>query len=348
MAKSVRHQNVRDIVPCLRCPNCSNSNFEVRDRETDWPLLHIGLAAEGLHCVSCREEFPVTVEGIPILWTPEIRKYLSGSRSEGALSANIDVYDETSDHYLMHVRKSEKARGRFMACVRAVEKEIRYGWHVDIGCGPGHVLIWTSEWAAEHGIKQIGVDVSIQNLRNVLSTTKAYAVLGDAAALPFRDRVANLVTEASVLHHILEWRAMIGESSRIAAEERSAIIFDNEPTKKLLNWNRLARFVFESRFTAYKLLSFVSARYMSFRNTKLAKLNYYSAEVHNQPGRGFDPADVRQAFQAAGRDCTIYFRMGSELGSGTGRNSPQENILLKISGADLANPEYGVMTMIAR
>lgn len=342
----MRQQRVEDILEVLCCPVC-HGGLSLRGASGKWALPKITLSQSSLYCQDCAEEYPITEEGIPILWTPEIRAFLGGRHSDAALSANIDVYDEISDHYLVHVRKSDDARDRFMACVEAVEPaRLESGWHIDFGCGPGNVLAWTKEWAKANGIRQIGLDVSIQNLRNVLAKTDAYAVLGDAIKMPFKDNCAGLLTEASVLHHIEDWRASILEASRIT-KTSGAIIFDNEPTKKALDLSPLARTVFESRFIVYKVLSYFVPRRRSFRNMKLSKLNYYNAEVHNQPGRGFDPEEVRTAFEAAGRGCTLYFRMGSTLGSGTGANSRQRNFLLWLSGKDLSDPEYGIMTLIS-
>ncbi|MGE0233410.1 MAG: class I SAM-dependent methyltransferase, partial [Flavobacteriaceae bacterium] len=256
-----------------------------------------------------------------------------------------------SDHYLEHIRTNDADRDRILGCIRALEQKLAGafpdgGWHIDIGCGPGHVLKWTQEWASSRKVKQIGLDVSMQNLRNTRRNTNAFVVLGDATCMPFKDGIAALVSEASVLHHIADWKACVAESCRIAHSD-GAIVYDNEPTAASLDWSPLARRIFEGRFYGYHVLSYFMKSKRNFRNIALAKYNYYEAEVHNQPGRGFVPSEVEETFSKRGRDCKIYYRAGPDLQTGSGRNSLQMNFLLFMSTRDWRNPERGIMTLIA-
>lgn len=346
-------QEIEPLMGILQCPNCRSLALALRPVETPIHINGIPLSDREIYCGGCDERYPISVEGIPILWTPEIQSYLGYGKSIApeTLAANMEVYDEISDHYLEYVRTTDQARNRLLACVQALDADIMRsfpdgGWHIDFGCGPGHVLIWTGDWAASRGIQQVGLDVSIQNLRNVAARTNAFAVLGDAVRMPFRSGIATLVTEASVLHHIKDWRGAVAETCRVSHPD-GVMVYDNEPTRESLDWSPLARVVFEMRFVAYKILSYFMKSRRNFRNMKLAKFNYYTAEVHNQPGLGFDTDEVEQAFQQGGRQAKLYYRAGDTLLTGSGKNSFQQNILLLLSTRDWRNPKRGLMTLVA-
>ncbi len=272
--------------------------------------------------------------------------------SHSTLASNVEVYDEISDHYIQFIRQDIQSKSRILAAFDTVDAapgndERGQRLHVDFGCGPGNVLIWSEDWAKERNCRRIGLDVSIRNLQNVLKRTDALVVLGDATCMPFRDGIASVVSEASVLHHIMDWKAVISETCRIS-NENAVILLDNEPSKEGLDWGWLARTVFESRFVYYWFLSYFSPKHRNFRNPRLAKLNYYEAECHNQPGLGFDPDEIECTFEASGFRARILRRCGAVLETGSGTNSYKTNILLALSGKNWKDPRYGILTMVAR
>lgn len=356
---SVGTDSVQDytrLLPYLRCPDCAGTDLRVESGAERKALRGIPLSAEALVCGGCAASYPISAEGVPVMWSRSLKAVLereagvAGAADSSGLDANVEVYNVISDHYIEHIRQDTRSRSRLMAAIGTVDLDGGGDaplLHVDFGCGPGNVLIWTEDWARRRNVTRIGVDVSISNLRNVLRRTDAMAVLGDATAMPLRDGIASLVTEGSVLHHITDWRAAVGEACRICAA-RSVIVFDNEPSKEALDWSALARGTFESRFVGYWALSFVLQSKRNFRDIALARRNYYEAEVHNQPGRGFDSGEIERAFADHGFRVRIFRRAGATLETGSGRNSRMLNLLLALSGKDWRDPKYGVLTMVAR
>jgi ubiquinone/menaquinone biosynthesis C-methylase UbiE/uncharacterized protein YbaR (Trm112 family) len=351
-----RIQNYSAILKYLRCPTCGETNLkEVADPAPLKKIKGMKIINTAICCVNCNSSYPITSEGIPLMWTTSLRNsYVDESdvelaNSSAALAANVDVYNEISDHYIEYIRQDNQSQSRICSAINSIDANIFSAnqIHVDFGCGPGNILIWTEDWALEHNLTRIGIDVSISNLRNVMNRTNAFVILGDATSMPIRDGTALIVTEGSVLHHIKDWRAVVTEACRISCKD-SVILFDNEPSKESLDWSRIARTVFEARFYAYYLLSFISNRRRNFRNIKLAKRNYYEAEVHNQPGLGFDSKEIEDAFSSSGFKAAIFRRAGESLTTGSGKNSLQTNILLALSGKDWRNPRYGVLTIMAK
>ena len=178
---------------------------------------------------------------------------------------------------------------------------------MDYGCGPGHVL----DWLKPFGFQQIGLDVSLANLRNTRKSTGCSVICGDACNMPFANETFNLVTESSVLHHILDWNSALTESCRICREP-GGIIVDSEPSHMQMAWSTLAVMVFNARFPFYKVLSYFSKDKYLFRNTEKAKLNL-QAEIHHQPGTGF-PLDVlKSTIENSGFKINIIVSATAEL-----------------------------------
>ena len=221
-------------------------------------------------------------------------------------------------------------------------------YHLDIGCGPGHVL----EWLNDCGCQQIGLDVSLTNLRNARKSTGAHVVLGDATCMPFKSNVFSLVTESCVLHHIFAWEKMISESCRVCCEKNGGILYDTEPTKESLSLSWLAKFVFGLRWPVYKALSYIDPKKMHFRNISLAREYYMTAEVHNQPGKGFLLTDVREVFENSGFSPEIFLSPNDQLlhrEAITRKEAGWKRIVLHVlSGHNPFLVKYGSFTVIAK
>lgn len=292
--------------------------------------------------MQCDGRFAVTSDGIPILLA---NTAAGGGEPEEAdnLAANISIYDAVSDDYERFSRRSAVIRRRMIAAagrVTAGRQAAGELWHLDFGCGPGHVLGWLSSF----GLKQVGLDVSLANLRNARRATGCIAICGDATNMPLVHGVFDLVTESSVLHHIQDWRAVLRECLRVCSS-RGGVVLDSEPSREQMAWSWLAKAVFAMRFPVYKALSYVRRDKYMFRDLRQARLNL-EAEVHHQPGTGFPLEEIVSIFAEAGFAIDVVHSPTPELQS---RARPNWKSLV-LNGLSFRNPwkaKYGPFTAIA-
>ncbi|MBN1910101.1 MAG: class I SAM-dependent methyltransferase [Pirellulales bacterium] len=351
--QSRTNNSLAELIGLLRCVECKASDLMLAERGDRFEdcAMRASFGGQMIVCQSCHACYPVSTDGIPVMWTSALRKYIdTEDEAASALAANIATYDRISDDYTSHRGGTQEHSRRLshavdrLVGIRAVTPHSRLPerWHLDFGCGPGQVFCWL-EGA---GFRQVGLDVSLNNLRNTRNRTGAYVVLGSADDMPFRDDAFDLVTESLALHHIEDWRSTIKEACRVCGP-RGGVIIDSEPSREFLNWSRLARVVFEGRWYVYKLLSyFIKDKYI-FRNVKQAKLNYRVAEVHNQPGRGFSAEELEELFRVCGYDAEVV-RSPDEQWRSVARVSWQAFILRILSLQSPWNPVYGQLGVLAR
>jgi ubiquinone/menaquinone biosynthesis C-methylase UbiE len=315
-------QNTEEILNLLKCVECGASALIIKqDVQSNWAGYGFCSGGFCLVCDNCRNRFPITDDGIPILWTSQIKEILRGDgkldNKNEALFTNISHYNRISDDYSVNFRRDDSLAKRIrIGAKRLLSKpcdvsanQANNKYHLDIGCGPGHVLEWL------YGITswQIGLDVSLANLRNARKSTGAYVVLGDATSMPFRDDLFSLVSGASVLHHISDWRKAIWESCRVCSKTIGGVLYDSDPTFESLSLSLPARFVFEMRYPIYKFLSYFDSKKIHFRDMALAKAYYTTVEVHNQPGRGFSAEEVEDVFRSAYFNTEIFLSPNEHL-----------------------------------
>ncbi len=330
------------LLPLLQCPLCGNA--PLKKRPTAYPgQIPFDSAGSHLACQGCGESYPVTADLIPVMWSDSLKEqFLNDPHPDSSLGANIQIYDAISDDYQSYTRqlpenalRIQDGAGRILS--HCPSEPPRY--HLDFGCGPGHVM----GWLKDEGLISVGMDVSLANLRNARKSTGALVVCGDAVQMPFKDQTFDLVTEASVLHHILDWQAAVSESCRVC-KSAGGILLDAEPSQEMVAFSKLAVFVFDLRFPVYKLLSYIWKDKYIFRDTEQAKLNLL-AEIHHQPGTGFPLGDLRQIFEQAGFNLYLYHSPGSDLDST--RPPKLKNIILNLlSFRNPWNPQLGSFTAL--
>lgn len=322
-----KYQQIEEILPLCLCVECGESTLKlVSNNKKQWLKYAFDTGEIALHCNQCDTHYPITDDGIPILWTSQIKEvYLKKEEYDikknvlgkhAALYSNITSYERISDDYAISWRKEESLGRRIkVGAVRLCRPIItndnngQYRYHLDVGCGPGHVL----EWLSDTGYLQIGLDISLANLRNARKSTGAFVILGDGTAMPFKSNVFHLVTGAAVLHHIYEWKKAVQESCRICDKVSGGILFDSEPTVDSLNLSLFARLVFDMRWPCYKILSYIDPKKIHFRNISFAKHYYRTAEVHNQPGRGISIVEVSGIFKSVGFAPEIFLSPNDQL-----------------------------------
>jgi ubiquinone/menaquinone biosynthesis C-methylase UbiE len=115
------------------------------------------------------------------------------------------------------------------------------GWAIDIGCGPGQILMKLAARLPQWTF--IGVDRSLTMIRRAeeiadaqmaaekvrvaaFACSKMWFVAGDAEALPFRDGSFDLVLCNSVLHHIGDPSRLFSEIRRVAKPGAAILLRD--------------------------------------------------------------------------------------------------------------------------
>ncbi len=351
-------ESIEALLPLLQCPACrSCRTIEIRSgaSKVNTPIQ---LCDKHLLCNNCNMQYPITKDNIPIMWDADLQRIyadINASHTDAfsTIDANVAIYDSISDNYNLYSRQNPQIAKRMRQAVRRILDLRRSGfassagrdeqsrlYHLDFGCGPGQVIGWLKEF----GFLQIGIDVSLSNLRSARKQTGCLVVCGNASNMPFADESINIITESSALHHIFDWKNAITESIRICSKF-GGIVIDSEPSRDQMAWSRLAIMVFNARFPAYKVLSyFMRAKYI-FRNTDEAKLNV-QAEVHNRPGAGFPLDEIETLFTMANFSVDIISSPTPELVS---KRSPNwKNIVMNIlSARNPWNPKYGIFTAIA-
>lgn len=243
-----------ELLPLLCCPVCRGD---------------LARSEGKLNCVKCQIDYEVTEDFIPILFPPDTNSEVR--------AANIEVYDSISLRY-QETKLQLKTPTRWMTLFNAINSvfPLKDKFHLDFGCGPGALI----HGVKSHNLKSVGLDVSINNLRNARRLTQAMVVCGDAAYMPFHDDTFDVVTETAVVHHVEEWERPIEEATRIA-KDTSFLLFDSEPGPRMMAFGPISRFIYWLRKPAYKLLSlFSQSKGIHNQHGKLNDL----AEVHNQPG----------------------------------------------------------------
>ncbi|HUX06019.1 MAG TPA: methyltransferase domain-containing protein [Acidobacteriota bacterium] len=334
------------VLPVLRCVACGEARPEFLEGRVNESFSE-GFWHHSLRCKECGAMYPVTRDYIPVVWSPEMKKYLEGESGEDSpLTANMTIYDKFSSEYKETIRVDPEIPQRLGRAVERIGShagldvnsgEIR---QIDIGCGPGHTL----EGLKGFGMQQFGLDVSLSNLRNTRRDTGAMVVCGDAVMLPFADKSFQIVTSSAVLHHLLDWQAGLREFCRIC-DKQGGVILDSEPSKDNLNWGLLARFVWRCRQPVFKVMSLFSKSKFVFRDDRDFNRNLV-AEIHNLPGRGFGPEDIEQIFSEQGFAAEIIPSPDTEL-KPKGRPNWKLAVLHLLSGHNPWHPKYGQFMAIA-
>ena len=353
----IKTGNFKELLSILRCPGCkADGSLEIKDGIHDFNIS-TPLYQKTIHCEQCNEHYPITDDLIPIMWSENLKRVYSDIHQNQDLNnnvidassnllANIKVYSDVSTDYSRYTRQSSVIGNRIGNSVKRIfpDNKTEGLLHLDFACGPGHV----QKWLQPFGFKQIGLDVSLANLRNARKRTGSSVICGDACNMPFADDTFDLVTESSALHHILDWKSAVTESCRIC-RDRGGLIMDSEPSDLHLDWSPLAAAVFNARFPFYKVLSyFVKDKYF-FRNTeqaKLAKLNLQT-EVHHQPGTGIPLDILKSTLKNSGFKVQIIVSPTSELNSCANPNW-KSIVLNLLSARNPWNPNYWNFMAIGR
>ena len=309
-------QNLEHVFHLLACPNpCGHTGLDVHESSASdsdrWQAM-LGerrTIPHKLICGACGREYPVTRDGIPVMWSQPLEATFgdldadmdaAAPTEQNVKAANIQVYENIVDAYDAEGIHADPATQSRMISAVCEATPSGHGPHLDIGCGAGNVLdIFASEFA---GLR-VGVDVSLSGLR--ATRRKGHcAVLADAERLPFRAEVAGLITSSSVLHHLYEPHRFISEAQRIL-RANGVFLTDFDPNGHAARWGRLARLIYDLRRPIYRALSF--GRRRVYHGTEQVQTWNAVAEFHNQPDAGFDPDQLRAMLRWTGLDVSRVF-----------------------------------------
>ena len=334
------------IVEILRCTGCG-APVELRAQPAD-AAVSCRLLDRHLACSACGTIYPITEDEIPIMWDRDIRSLITKVIEEedqsddfNTLSANYDIYEDISDKYYEYSRIDPRAKLKIKAAAERVLSRVEgEAMHLDFGCGPGQVI----GWLKSPGLRQVGLDISLNNLRNARKHTGCAVVCANACNMPFAPGTFDLITESSALHHIPDWRKAVSEAIRVCRSP-GGVVIDAEPTREQMALSKLAIAVFEARFVVYKYLSYFKRNKYVFRNLRQAKLNAM-AEIHHQPGTGFPIDELSAIFEKSGHDLEVILSPSPELEVRPDPNW-KEVLLSVLSLRDPWGPEFGTFTAIS-
>lgn len=178
------------------------------------PCCRASLApgAGGLQCLACQRRYPIA-DGIPqLLADPTVQTRLD----EAAYDAHHDI-DEAGCETVTAMWQTVFA-----------EQGVGGGEVLEIGCGSGQL---TQALVAAPGDTRVhATDISPSFL--AMAHARALRPVGlrlyacDAHQLPFRDGIFDLVVGHSVLHHLLDYPAVLRQASQLLRPGGCAIFFE--------------------------------------------------------------------------------------------------------------------------
>ncbi len=137
-------------------------------------------------------------------------------------------------------RRYEACTGRFGWVYRAVARRIvpllpERGHLVDVGTGPGHLLLAVARLRPDARVT--GVDLAAEMVRIARARAegagvarRVEVVAADVAALPLPDRCADVVTATMAAHHWPDLTAGLAEIARILGPEGRVVVVDRRGT----------------------------------------------------------------------------------------------------------------------
>jgi ubiquinone/menaquinone biosynthesis C-methylase UbiE len=164
-----------------------------------------------------------TVVGLALLSAHRLR----------AASANMRRYSMPSAGVYDLVTRLVFGR-RYDAIARAIAAEAPEGGTVvDLGCGPGEVLVRAAALAPSLDLAGVDIDAELveraslkADRRLPAATRRPRFVVADAGALPFADGTVDLVVSSYAVHHLPDRHAARAEIMRVLKPGAKAIIWD--------------------------------------------------------------------------------------------------------------------------
>ncbi len=144
-------------------------------------------------------------------------------------AAYISFWDDVGEHFPL--LKGAPSTDYYFACERTLHEEFfpdlrgRRLLKTDLWDEAKNTEIL--RWAAEHGARPLGIDISLSTLRQaaeVLRPHRPGVILGDVRAIPFRTGSVDLVYSMGTVEHFPEYRTALAEIFRVLRPGGRAII----------------------------------------------------------------------------------------------------------------------------
>ena len=177
------------------------------------------LEMKGNHlvCSNCGIVFPVSENGIPMLYGKRtqdllLKGVMAGTLEEQVVEANRNFHDD--DAYKYDERHggdsfSSSSQERLVHNLERLKiSNSPLNQLLDIGCGTGNILK-----NAQAALK-VGIDISPKSLDKAKAYTP-HVFAGDVSTLPFADNSFEAVTAFSVLHHVFNLEKLLTEVHRV-------------------------------------------------------------------------------------------------------------------------------------
>jgi ubiquinone/menaquinone biosynthesis C-methylase UbiE/uncharacterized protein YbaR (Trm112 family) len=347
MSSDTDTQTLEGLLPILSCPECRNdATLVVHSGTTAVAIACCRLTREEirrdfcLRCESCNRLFPVTLDGIPLLWSDTLHRAVhSASLASEAFAdsipsvpgepsatsvkaANIKLYDEIiGDYDIGGIHADDRHGARMASALHVAQRDLTAltGWHIDVGCGNGNILRRVRR--TTNVAYSLGIDVSLSVLRRLRHSHRDYfAVLGDAESLPLKSNSISLLTASSVLHHLHSPERLVAEAGRVLLPDGGLFLTDFDPNSVAADWGVLLRKAYGARQLAYRTAHALwPTRKVLHKNSRVQEWNDL-AEFHNKPGAGFNPQVVTQQLKSAGMDVLLVFLHNTLDGKVTASN----------------------------
>ena len=129
-----------------------------------------------------------------------------------------------------------------MMIVGELKKHNPNGVLIDVGCGPGYLVVETAK-SFPH-LTVIGVDISEEMVQKATDTASGLGIgekvsfrRGDIQGLPFEDHSMDFVVSTLSLHHWSEPKSAMEEVNRVLKPRGQFLIFDvRRDSRRLFYW----------------------------------------------------------------------------------------------------------------